>query len=218
MKAEYIAAMEDYGDRARACERVGITLADAEAWRRADDEFRGSVGMAWEVHRSRTARIVKERVLGIVQFGAPEVQTFKGRIQYEYERDEAGQDIFEVIRDEDGGPVTRIDSAGNAHPQHRPKLKLDENGEPIPVVVRRYAEKTTLRLAESLGVLSTEDTNDAQRPGKDVVFLDRDGKSFSISEVIERGFKATKAGAAIAKGGTRINPSTKPKKKAKAQP
>jgi len=190
IKDRYVESLSQCGDRATACEQSGATVAGIKRWSTADKAFRQAVAVAWESARVGHARAVRERVMQVVLMGAPEVQTYKGRPTLEVARHPDGQPILDRLVDADGRPVSGYDAEGKELPQFVERLRLDAAGEPIPIVTRRYAEKTTLRLAESLGVLTPADAAPEERQGKDVVFLAGDGRRYSLAEVIRARFVA----------------------------
>ncbi|MEO2161593.1 MAG: hypothetical protein ABGY29_03615 [bacterium] len=92
--------------------------------------------------------------------------------------------------DEEGNRVFGETATGAPIPRFTERLKLDEAGQPIPVIVRRYAEKTTLRLAESLGVLVPHEAAFETASAPHMMLMDPDGKPWSIAEVIKARFQA----------------------------
>ena len=187
-RERFLVALAELGDRSAASRASGVPLRTIRRWAADDAEFRERVADALRDSRAGLASQVNARILDVVLHGAPEIQTFKGQIQYELERHPDGQPILDPQLDEHGEPL--VDDKGQVR-EWVPRLRLDAAGEPIPVVVRRYAEKTTLRLAESLEVLQPTEEVAGGETGKDVALVDDSGRRLSLVEALRARFSAT---------------------------
>jgi len=187
--AIYCTSLEAHGDRSRAAEAAGLTPAQVRYRLSRDGAWAAQVADAWHNYRSGLAARVSARVLAVALDGVAETLTYRGRITYEVARHSDGQPIMDPARDADGQPIMAGGSRAPG-PQYVERLALDASGQPIPVIVRRYPEATTLRLAEALGVLAPADSG-ASAPDPHMVLLDAAGRRCSIADLLQARYTAT---------------------------
>ena len=112
----FLASLREMPVVARACEAVGIERSTAYRARDADPELAAAWDDALETGVDRAEQEAFRR--GVVGFEEPVLD--KGRLTYRYERYEAP--------DADGKP------------QEQWRMLLDENGQPIPLTVRKHSD------------------------------------------------------------------------------
>jgi hypothetical protein len=111
-KPAYLAALREIPVVAHGCKAVGIERSTAYRAREADEDFAKAWDEAMEEGVDRAEKEAFRR--GIVGFEEPVID--KGRLAYRHER----------VVGEDGAETYRI--------------QLDENGQPIPLTVRKHSD------------------------------------------------------------------------------
>lgn len=115
-KPAYLAALRQVPVIKHACEAAGIDRTTAWRAREADEEFAKAEQEAMEEGIDRAEAEAFRR--GIVGFEEPVID--KGRLAYRYERYEE-EDV-------------------NGIKQEKWRMCLDENGQPIPLTVRKHSD------------------------------------------------------------------------------
>jgi hypothetical protein len=115
-KPPYLAALREIPVVAHGCKAVGIERSTAYRAREADEDFAKAWDEAMEEGVDRAEQEAFRR--GIVGFEEPVID--KGRVAYRYERYEE-EDV-------------------NGIKQEKWRMCLDENGQPIPLTVRKHSD------------------------------------------------------------------------------
>lgn len=115
-KPAYLAALQQVPVIKHACEAAGIDRTTAWRAREADEAFAKAEQEAMEEGIDRAEQEAFRR--GVVGFEEPVID--KGRLTYRYERYE--------VEDIDGNK------------EERWRICLDENGQPIPLTVRKHSD------------------------------------------------------------------------------
>ncbi len=115
-KPAYLAALREIPVVAHGCKAVGIERSTAYRAREADEDFAKAWDEAMEEGVDRAEKEAFRR--GIVGFEEPVID--KGRVAYRYERYEE-EDV-------------------NGIKQEKWRMCLDENGQPIPLTVRKHSD------------------------------------------------------------------------------
>lgn len=128
--APFLAEYRRTGVLAKAARTAGVGYSTVSARRQSDADFAAACDDALEEFMDSVEAEAFERAVR----GTPEPLTYQGAISYEVERDEQGRPVFEQydtgVLDKDGNPVIAS----------RPKLKLDAQGRPVPVVVHKKSD------------------------------------------------------------------------------
>lgn len=126
----FLAELRRSGVAARAARAAGVSYSTAYALRDSSADFKAAWDDALEEAVDDMEAEARERAM----VGHPEPLTHQGTITYEFERDEHGRVVTEQV---DTGTV---DKDGKTIFQTVPKLKLDEHGRPVPVVVHKRSD------------------------------------------------------------------------------
>lgn len=185
-KRRLVECVESTGAWSQAAVHLGLSTSAVRELRAADPAFNEALRLAADARRVQVRQLVEQRLLAVVLHGHQEIQTYQGRIVYQTERDDSGHPILEPATDCDGNPAMRIDKHGDAHPILRERLSLDPLGNPIPVTVPRYAERTTLEVAKAYGLLEPVSTDDEEEGAEAVVLIDSNGEVLSFSAMLRR--------------------------------
>lgn len=185
-----VEVMRRTGSWHSAVQALGLGLLTANELRRDDEAFASALLDARRERQLADEAAVRARLISVVVDGYPEIQTHQGRVVYRQARDEQGQVIYDPIVDSAGQPVMHVTAAGRAVPATRPRLLLDEFGQPIPETVQRFAERTTLEVAKAMGLLDRKADEDEQDGAEVVMLLDSEGQELSFSELLRRSVEA----------------------------
>lgn len=132
----FCAALSETCNVTRACKAVGISRMTAYEWREED-----------EVFAARWDRALKAGVLGLEDEahrrgfeGTEEPLTHQGQFTYLYERDAEGQVVFDEWEEGEGENVVK---------HRRPRLLLDDEGNPRVATVRKYSDTLAIFLLKA---------------------------------------------------------------------
>lgn len=69
------------------------------------------------------------------------------------------------------------------------EMKLDEHGDPIPLVYRRHSDKLMIAAAENMAGWGQRDVHQVEVPRKEVILLDHEGNAMSLERLVKGHFK-----------------------------
>lgn len=154
----FLAALSEYPVVQHACDVVGIERSTAYRARHADEDFATAWDDAMEAGVDRAEREAFRR--GVVGFEEPVID--KGRLAYVYDR----------VVDEDG----KVDFMP----------RLDENGQPIPLTVRKHSDALlSLILKGRRKKVYAERTELTGADGGPVKAVDETARSARIAALME---------------------------------
>lgn len=132
----FLAALAVEGVQTRAAELAGVDRSAVFRRRQADPEFDQACKDAMEAAADALEAEARRRALE----GEREPVLYQGQPTYELECDEAGYPVFDTVQEErpdfdaEGKPITRLVDV------RRPRRKLDANGQPIILTVRKRSD------------------------------------------------------------------------------
>ena len=132
----FLAALRECGVMSRAAAAVGIDRVTA--WRRqhSDPEFAQACKEAISIATDALEAEARRRAL----VGVEEPVIYQGQPTYVYETDACGYPIVDTVQEEQpgfddkGAPIVRLVDV------KRPRRKLDENGQPVILTVRKPSD------------------------------------------------------------------------------
>ncbi len=132
----YLASLAEHGLVMRATREAGVGQSTVWRRRKSDPDFEAAVQEAMEVAADKLEAEARRRAV----FGVEEPVIYQGQPTYVYEVDAAGYPIMDTVQEErpdfdkDGKPITRLVDV------KRPRRKLDANGEPVILTVRKHSD------------------------------------------------------------------------------
>lgn len=132
----FCAALSETCNVGRACAAVGISRQTAYGWRDDDPDFAERWEKAMKVGVSGLEDEAHRRGFE----GVREPLVHQGQFTYEYERDAAGQVVFDE----------EIEGEGEALVVRRtPRIKVNADGEPVVATVRKYSDTLAIFLLKA---------------------------------------------------------------------
>lgn len=132
----FLAALREWPVVQHACDVVGIERSTAYRYRHANEEF----AKAWdEAMEAGIDRAEKEALRRAVE-GEAEPVIYQGQPTYVLVTDEAGYPVYDTVQeerytlDDKGKRITELVDV------KRPRRKLDANGQPIVMTVRKRSD------------------------------------------------------------------------------
>lgn len=130
----FLEALRACGVQAKAARAAGVAYGTVQSRRQADADFAAACDEALAEASDTALEELRRRAIE----GVAEPIVYQGAITYEVERDERGDPVRDPVHDSEGLVVG-----------HRSRLKLDEHGQPIPVVVRKPSDALLLALVKA---------------------------------------------------------------------
>lgn len=143
---------------AEAVEAAGVSYATPYQRAKIDADFRAAWDDAKEAGADLLERVARKRAV----WGLEEPIIHKGIPTYVHELDEAGNTIYDVLQYE----VPNLDGTMSLVNERVPRKKLDENGQPIVMTVRKPSDALLMFLLKGRrpGVFGT-DRQEISGPG-----------------------------------------------------
>lgn len=169
-REQFLTVLADTANVTEASNAVGVSRVAMYAHRDKDPEFAAQWDEAVKVGTEMLKDEAARRATGF-----DEVLTFKGQVQYEYERDpDTGQIIIdELIVD---APVMdmfgnlQLDEEGEIKHAKQlrkvPRLKV-HNGRPVPQTIKRYSDPILLALLAARDPANFRSNHKVELTGKD---------------------------------------------------
>lgn len=132
----FLDALAETCNVSKSCEIAGIPRMTVYGWRDAVPDF----AQAWEEAKRIGAEALEDEASRRAFEGTHEPLTHQGQFTYLYERDETGNLILD---DFDTGAKT---DEGKPVIAQRPRLLLDEKGQPRLATVRKYSDTLAIFL------------------------------------------------------------------------
>lgn len=132
----FLAALRQWPVVKQACEAVDIDRSTAYRAREADKDF----AEAWDRAMDDGVDRAEQEAFRRAVEGEAEPVIYQGQPTYVLEHDEAGYPIYDTVQEErpgfdaEGKPTTQLVDV------KRPRRKLDANGQPIILTVRKRSD------------------------------------------------------------------------------
>lgn len=132
----FLAALSVHGVMSRAAEAAGVDRTTPWRRRESDPEFAKACQEAIDQAADALETEARRRALD----GVCEPVVYQGQPTYVHEVDEAGYPVYDTVQeeragfDEKGNPVTQLVDV------KRPRRKLDADGQPIMLTVRKHSD------------------------------------------------------------------------------
>lgn len=132
----FLAALSVHGVLSRAAEETGIDRSTVWRRRETEPEFAKACQEAIDQAADTLEAEARRRALD----GEAEPVIYQGQPTYVYETDEAGYPVMDIVQEERPG----FDADGKPTMQQvdvkRPRRKLDANGQPVILTVRKRSD------------------------------------------------------------------------------
>lgn len=128
--APFLEALRRKGVVAQAARDVGVPYATVYSMRDRDPDFKA----AWEDALEEQYDSLEAELLDRAVNGVAEPLVHQGHITYEFERDADGNVVFISY------PTGMTDKNGEPVMGTKPKIRVDEQGRPVPVTVRKKSD------------------------------------------------------------------------------
>lgn len=132
----FCAALSETCNVGKACKAVGISRQTAYGWRDDDPDFAERWDWAMKVGVSGLEDEAHRRGFE----GVREPLVHQGQFTYEYERDAAGQVVYDEEARGEGEDRVVL---------RTPRVKLDEDGHPVVATVRKYSDTLAIFLLKA---------------------------------------------------------------------
>lgn len=136
--AAFCAALAECCNVGRACKASGMSRNAAYDWRDDDPAF----AAAWDRAMKRGIVALEDEMHRRAFEGVEDPLTHQGQFTYLYERDAQGEIIYDEY-------VASTSEAGEQIKAKRPRLMLDEQGNPRIATVRKYSDTLAIFLAKA---------------------------------------------------------------------
>lgn len=130
----FLDALRACGVQAKAARAAGVPYGTVQNRRANDADFAAACDEALAEASDTALEELRRRAIE----GVAEPIVYQGAITYEVERDENGDPVLDAVLDADGEVIGR-----------RTRLKLDDQGQPIPVTVRKPSDTLLLALVKA---------------------------------------------------------------------
>lgn len=128
----FLRAIESGCTVVEAAQQAGIASAQAYTRAKHDADFRA----AWDDAKEASADLLEKEARRRAVDGLEEPIIHKGEPTYVYELDEAGNAIYDIVERE----IPNLDGGVTISRVSVPRKKLDENGQPVVMTVRKPSD------------------------------------------------------------------------------
>lgn len=129
----YLKAIASGSTHSEACDAAGCAYGTPRSRAKTDPDFRAALEDAHEASADVLEREARRRAID----GVEEPVIYKGEPTYLYEVDEAGNTIYDIVQQEvpdfESGAIKLV-------PVKMPRKKLDANGQPMILTVRKPSD------------------------------------------------------------------------------
>lgn len=132
----FCAALAETCNVGKACKAIDVSRYTAYKWRKDMPKF----AEAWDDAMKAGLLALEDEAHRRAFEGVREPLVHQGQMTYEYERDDRGRIIYDEEVEVNGEERTVI---------RTPRLKLDENGEPMVSTVRKYSDTLAIFLLKA---------------------------------------------------------------------
>lgn len=173
----FLEALRRTGVVAQAARAAGASYTAVYALRNSDADF----AAAWDDALEESYDALEAELLDRAVNGVPEPLTYQGLITYEVQRDENGDVVTESYdtqtTDKDGKPIFG----------RRNKLLLDEQGRPVPVVVRKKSDALLMFALKGRRKRVYAERSEISGPDGKPVQIDEGARAARIAQIMAIG-------------------------------